>query len=108
VSLEVLSEQKQNKSMALFFPGKSECGICGKVIEAADALTMFPSFLGRNHPLHRYSDCAFHKSCFEASPDREEVERLYARHRYIWDHRPSNLTWEEVEAWGKSAFSEFD
>jgi hypothetical protein len=92
--------------MALFLEKKSECQICGRLIETSDELKMFPAFLGTSHPLHRYSDGLFHR-CFEASPDREEVERLFARFRHIWDHRPSNMTMEEVEVWGRSAFAEF-
>jgi hypothetical protein len=94
--------------MALLLSGKSECQICGRVIGISDDAAMFPAFLPPSHSLHRYSDGVFHRNCFEASPDREEVERLFARFRYIWDHRPSNMTMEEVEAWGRSAFAEFD
>lgn len=93
--------------MALLLGKKSECQICGQLIETSDELKMFPAFLGASHPLHRYSDGVFHRQCFAASPDRDEVERLFARFRYIWDHRPSNMTMEEVEAWGRSAFAEF-
>ena len=94
--------------MVLFYPGKTKCGICGRVIDAVDETTMFPAFLGKNHPLRRYSDEVFHAACFRDSPDREEVEHLFAKHRYIWDHRPPDLTTEEAEAWGRSAFSEFE
>jgi len=93
--------------MALVLEKKSECQICGKLIEMSDDVKMFPAFLGTSHPLHRYSDAVFHRRCFEASPDRNEVERLFAKFRYIWDHRPPNLTTEEIEMWGRSAFAEF-
>lgn len=94
--------------MALVITGKSKCGICGRVIEASDDTTAFPAFLRPTHRLYRYSDDVFHRHCFETSADREEMERLFARFRYIWDHRPSGLTAEQIEAWGRSAFSEFE
>lgn len=95
--------------MALLFPGKTECLICGKVIEESDEYVMFPAFLKPGHRLYTYSDGAFHKRCFDASPDKAEVERLYSRFRQIWADRPRNLTTsEEIEKWGQSAFKEFD
>jgi hypothetical protein len=93
--------------MALFLEKKTDCQICGQLIDSSHDAKMFPAFLGKSHPLHRYSDAVFHRRCFETSPDREEVERLFARFRHIWDHRPPNMTMEEVEAWGRSAFAEF-
>jgi hypothetical protein len=93
--------------MALFLEGKSECQICGRLIETSNDLKMFPAFLGPTHPLHRYSDAIFHRRCFETISDRDEVERLFAKFRHIWDHRPANLTMEEIEAWERSAFAEF-
>jgi hypothetical protein len=93
--------------MAFFLEGKTECQICGQLIETSHELKMFPAFLGACHPLHWYSDGVFHRNCFEASPDRDEVERLFTRFRYICDHRPPNMTMEEVEAWGRDAFAEF-
>lgn len=94
--------------MALLLVGKSVCQICGQLIKASDEVRMFPAFLKSSHRMYRYSDAPFHKQCFEASPDRDEVERLFAKFRDIWDHRPSNLTMEEAEAWGRSAFAEFE
>ena len=94
--------------MAIIFKGESECPICQKVIEISDEEVVFPAFLNQTHPLYRYSDEVFHKHCFESSPDRDEVERLYSRFREIWTTRPLDLkTVEEMEAWGKSAFRDF-
>ena len=94
--------------MALFFPGKSKCGICDQLIHGDD-VQIFPAFLGPAHPLHRYSDGIFHRACFESSPDCGEVNRLFKRFREIWDSRPRDLkTTEEIEAWGKGKFTEFE
>jgi len=95
--------------VALYLPGKTTCGICERVIEAPGDLIMFPAFLGKNHPLHLYSDGAFHRWCFEASHDREAVERAFANYQRIWDTRPKDPKSKEAfEAWGRSALAEFD
>lgn len=94
--------------MALVFKGQSECLICGKVIEPSDDMAAFPAFLGKTHPLHQYSDAAMHQRCFDSSPDKEEVERLYSKFRTIWASRPKHLkAKEEIEAWGRAALAEF-
>ena len=95
--------------MALMFSGSSTCLMCKKVIERTEDAVAFPAFLKAGHRLHWYSDGLFHRECFAASPDKEEVEKLYARFRQIWDDRPRDLkTLEEIEKWGRSAFKEFD
>lgn len=69
---------------------------------------MLPAFLGKNHPLHRYSDANFHRWCFAACPDREALEAAFTRYEKVWKDRPKDLkTLEEINAWGKSAFAEF-
>jgi hypothetical protein len=94
--------------MALVFPGKSKWEICDQVIHEDDA-QLFPAFLGPAHPLHRFSDGVFHHACFDASPDRDEVNRLFTRFRELWDSLPRNLkTAEEIDAWGKDKFTEFE
>lgn len=94
--------------MAIYIEGKSECLICGKVIEVTDDVSAFPAFLKNTHRLGLFSDGVFHRACFEASPDREEVKRLSSRFRQIWAIRPRDLkTVEEMEAWGRSAFADF-
>ena len=95
--------------MALMMPGRTTCLICENVIERSEDAVMFPAFLKAGHRLHSYSDGVFHRWCFAASLDKEEVERLFSRFRQIWDERPKDLkTVEEIEEWGKSAFKELD
>jgi hypothetical protein len=95
--------------MGLLLKGQTECLICGRIIERTDEAVTFPAFLKKTHRLHRYSDGNFHQRCLNATADKEELERLYSRYREIWDTRPRNLkTAEEIEAWGKSAFTEFE
>ena len=94
--------------MALVLPGKTVCPLCGKVIEKGDEVTSFPAFLPSTHELSRFSDAAFHRDCFEKSPERSAVTALYERYRAIWESRPGHLkTLEEMEAWGKEAFKDF-
>jgi hypothetical protein len=98
-----------NEFMALMIMGKTECLICRQVIEKSEEHVAFPAFLKAGHRLQRYSDGVFHRRCFDASPDSEEVRRLYSRFRQIWAERPRNLkTAEEITKWGQSAFKELD
>jgi len=94
--------------MALIFDGKTVCKLCGEVLAKKDELTAFPAFLYPDHPLWMYSDAAFHKACYELSPQKEEVDGLFARWTKIWDSRPKNLTRvEEMDVWGREAFKDF-
>jgi hypothetical protein len=61
----------------VFLRGKSPCPICGRLIARDEAVVAFTHFLGREHRLWRFSDCAMHKECFEIWPDRDEFEALY-------------------------------
>jgi hypothetical protein len=94
--------------MALLFPGKTPCLLCGKVIEEGEATVGFPAFLGPKHPLSRYSDAVFHAECFAKCPDNEAVQALFRSYRKIWESRPRRLkSATEIEAWGKEAFKNF-
>jgi hypothetical protein len=94
--------------MALLIRGKTKCPLCEKVITDNDDVIAFPAFLGANHPLSRFSDSAFHRTCFSTCPERAEVESLYRRYRKIWEQRPKDLkSAGEIDAWGKEAFKEF-
>lgn len=91
--------------MAIIFLGNTPCGLCGEVLKSEDEIVAFTAFLPRGHPLHRYSDGAFHSHCFQEWPDAPEFERLYRDFRNTWESRPRNLTsLEEMEAWGRNAF----
>ena len=95
--------------MALITRGKTICPICGKVIQADEMVVAFPAFMKKSHPLSKYSDAAFHKECFDKSRDAQEVTRLFKRYNEIWESRPKNLkNRKDIDAWGKSAFAEFE
>ena len=95
--------------MALIFSGHTICPICGEVILHNQAVVGFPAFLKKTHPLAAYSDAAFHKECFDKSPDRDAVLKLFDRNEEIWRNRPRGLTTQkEIDEWGKSAFAEFE
>jgi hypothetical protein len=95
--------------MALFITGKTECLICETVIQRSEDAVAFPAFLKAGHRLQMYSDGVFHRRCYDASPEKQEVERLYSRYRQIWDERPRHLkTAEEIKEWGASAFEDLD
>ena len=94
--------------MALFIVGKTECPLCGRVIQEASEATLFPAFLKPNHRFHRFSDAALHSECFQAWPDHVDFERLFKRFREMWESRPKNLPFSESENWAREAFKEFD
>ena len=72
-------------------------------------VVVFPAFLKESHPLAEYSDAAFHKECFDKSPDAQEVNRLFEKYNQIWENRPKNIeSREDIDSWGKSAFAEFE
>jgi hypothetical protein len=49
-----------------------------------------------------------HSWCFDACPDKPELERIYSTFRAIWNSRPRDPeAVDEMEAWGKSAFRDF-
>jgi len=90
--------------MALIFWGSTRCRLCERVLYQQDEVVAFAAFLPVGHPLHSYSDCAFHRRCFQEWPDGPEFERLYQRFQDVWASRPRNLTsLEEMEAWGEKA-----
>ena len=94
--------------MALIFIEKTGCGICGKPVCEGEDYVAFPAFLPITHRLWKYSDSAFHSSCFANDPLKEDVQNIYAEWRMIWESRPRHLkTDEERNAWGKSAFANF-
>jgi hypothetical protein len=95
--------------MALVIRGKSTCGLCGNIIQEIRGTISFPAFLKSTHPLANYSDAVFHKECFQQSPYRQKIELLYQQWQEIWNSRPKDLkTIEEMDAWSKSAFANFD
>ena len=85
--------------------GKTACGVCGKPVFREDASVSTPAFLRQTHPFWRYSDALFHRTCFEDSPDRVELERLLARYQEVRSQAPKTL--EAYEVWAKHAMKEF-
>lgn len=53
--------------MAIVVLGRSQCGGCRRTLEAQDEVVSFSAFVANPlDPLHRFSDAAFHRACFEA------------------------------------------
>lgn len=93
--------------MALFFPGKTTCVICKRVIPAQEDVIGTPAFLPQAHRLYEFADAAFHNECFQKWTEREVFESLYKQYCVIWDNRPSTLrSLREIEEWGKEAFKD--
>ena len=92
--------------MAIFIEGKSICVRCGKTIESSAEVVGFPAFVPKNHEFSDFSDAAFHKECFLAWKDHEQFQSLYSDYERVWKSRPSDLSFEEIEEWGKQAFAQ--
>lgn len=94
--------------MAIIIRGKSKCPLCNQILEEHEKITAYTAFLPNTHRLGKYSDGAFHSSCWEKCPDKEEFEELYHLYLLILRSRPKALkTVEEIEAWQKEAFQDF-
>ena len=64
--------------MPIFFPGRTTCHLCRKVIESVDEVVMFPPFVDNEaDPLHGFSDSIFHKACFDAHPLSRAAQERY-------------------------------
>lgn len=92
--------------MALIFLGHSKCTLCGATLCEGDELVAFPAFIPVGHQLHAFNDAVFHKDCFSKWEHHEQMQILYDRFRAVWKTRPLNVSLEEMENWGKSAFDD--
>jgi hypothetical protein len=92
--------------MARFFPGRSECALCGQIITRSDEFLSFPAFLPDDHVWWRYSDAHFHSKCFPKWEDSEGFLELYARFREIWKSAPDS-PFEAREKWLLCGTEEF-
>jgi hypothetical protein len=64
--------------VALIFPGKTECSICGVVLNEGDDMVATTHFIAdQNDPLWRFSDSAMHRSCFLGWVQRQAFVRKY-------------------------------
>jgi hypothetical protein len=58
--------------VAIILRGKTQCSICGIVIQEQEPIVSTSHFIGeQGDPLWRFSDSAMHKSCFLDWPLRE-------------------------------------
>ena len=64
--------------MALIFIGKTECALCGRVLEADDMIVATSHFIADSqHPLWRFSDAAMHRTCFLNWDQRQSFIDLF-------------------------------
>jgi len=95
--------------MALVLRGETPCVVCGRALLVDDEIDGFPEFLKPSHPLARFSDAAFHTTCFAGAPERAAVMEVYGRYLAIWAKRPDDLTTaEETAAWAREALKDFE
>jgi hypothetical protein len=94
--------------MAIIIRGKSKCLLCNQILEEGDPLTAFPAFLPADHRFGKFSDAAFHTTCFDKDPDANDVENM----RYVWEKimktMPRDLVTEEQRnAWYAENFQDW-
>jgi hypothetical protein len=92
----------------IFFPGKTRCPLCERVIERDDARVSFPPFLRRTHSLGSLSDATVHQACFETWEHREVFLQLLERFRELLGTKPKDVSWREGETWMAQRGEEFD
>ena len=64
--------------VALIFTGKTECSICGVVLNEGDDIVATTHFIADRHDaLWRFSDSAMHRSCFLGWDQRQAFVRKY-------------------------------
>ncbi len=91
--------------MAQFIAGKTKCCICGNAILTTEEIVAIPAFVPKGHVFSSYSDGTFHKDCFLVWEDHEQFKSLYDDYQRIWDSRPRNISFHEMEEWGEFAFA---
>lgn len=89
--------------MALVLLGRTKCCLCKEVLKKD--VGGFPAFLPYGHRYGWCSDAAFHKSCFDAHPDAEAINKLWLEYEAIIDARPRGLKdIEAIDEWTREAF----
>lgn len=63
--------------MALIFKGKSECGLCGKLLTGKDTVGL-PAISDVSNELYVYFDQGFHGRCYERWDKKNEIEEIIA------------------------------
>jgi hypothetical protein len=64
--------------VALILLGKTECSICGVILNDGDDLVATTHFIAdQNDPLWRFSDSAMHRSCFLGWEHRQSFVKKY-------------------------------
>lgn len=88
--------------MALIFPGKTKCSVCGNVIMDGDDIVATSHFIGdTNDSLWRFSDSAMHRSCFLTWDQREAFVAKY--NQIVGPVTFGNGTYHRMEADGTIA-----
>jgi hypothetical protein len=76
--------------MAIIILGKSECPLCGRVIQVDDDYMGTPHFLPSG-PLSRYSDAGIHRDCFMAWPKAGEFRLAFNEVGRSWLGGPRQM-----------------
>jgi hypothetical protein len=64
--------------MAIVLIGKTECVLCGGVLRDGDEVVSFSPFVSNElDPLWKFSDAAFHATCFHEDPLSEKARQRY-------------------------------
>jgi hypothetical protein len=68
--------------MAIILLGKTNCPLCGKLLEEGQEIVSFAPFVGNElDPLWSFSDAAFHSLCFHDHPLSVEATARYEEMR---------------------------
>ncbi|HOZ87108.1 MAG TPA: hypothetical protein PL029_05070 [Bacteroidia bacterium] len=72
--------------MALIFSGHTACALCGEILKEGDMIEGLPPLSEKTHPLYKYFDCGFHKSCFDSWDKKTEALALLNEEQRKFKH----------------------
>ena len=70
--------------MAIIFEGSSKCAICGEVLKKTDEIVGLPAISDTEHPLYKYFDTGFHKSCMDNWDKKPLIQSILLKENPNW------------------------
>jgi len=95
--------------MALCLRGKTQCSICGVVLQEGDDVVLHPHILPLDHPLLCFSYSSIHRVCYQQWECHEYFETILQKYRGLWDARPAalRLTRQQIDALTREGRDQF-
>ena len=83
--------------MAILLRGKTQCGICSRVIGKDDEVVSFPAFVGNElDPLVKFSDASFHRACIASHPMAKAAQERLESTRKLTEKKECHQCGREI------------